>query len=550
MKMPIKAPRAQFGILTNRTSKTIEMPQLVSDGKPVLALLMRLLRAAVLGLPVLGAHAGAVLTTLHSFTGTNDGAYPMAGLVQGSDGSFYGTTYGEGTQSMFEMTTNGTLTGLYPFVGFFGTVFKISPDGVLTNLHSFTGTNDGSNPQAALVQGSDGYLYGTTVWGGTNNAGTLFRISTNGILTSLYSFTGGNDGRNPVAALVQGSDGNLYGTTYGDPSGALPYGTVFKITTNGGLTTLYRFRGGDGATPTAALVQGSDGDFYGTTSGGGTYSNRYDQLWGTLRSISLNGMLLGSQSFVGFGTVFKISPDGVLTNLYSFTGTNDGSNPLAALVQGSDGNFYGTTSSGGTSHYNFETTYSYGTLFRISTNGTLTSLFSFTGGQEGGYPYAGLVRGNDGDFYGTTRAGGSDGNGTVFKISPNGARTALYTFGSITIAGGGGLLVANGSCAGLLQGSDGNFYGTTFGGGQADRGTIFRLTVGPTFQAATLTNNTLNLTWTTDPGKTYQLQFNSDLSSTNWANLGRVVTATAGTLSFSDYTTNGPTRSYRVVLSP
>ena len=247
-------------------------------------------------------------------------------------------------------------------------MFKISPNGALTSLYSFTGGNDGADPDAGLVQGSDGNFYGTTYDGGTNGGyGTVFKISTNGALTSLYSFTGGNDGADPNAGLVQGSDGNFYGTTYS--GGTNDSGTVFKISTNGALTSLYSFTdGNDGAYPYAGLVQGSDGNFYGTTDGGGT-----------------NG---------GYGTVFKISTNGALTSLYSFTGGNDGAYPEAGLVQGSDGNFYGTTMR----RYG----YGHGTVFKISTNGALTSLYSFTGGNDGASPQAGLVQGSDGNFYGTT----------------------------------------------------------------------------------------------------------------------------------------------------
>jgi len=179
---------------------------------------------------------------------------------------------------------------------------------VFTSLYSFAGINSGSIPMAALVQGSDCFFYGTTFNGGTNGVGTVFKISSNGALTSLYSFTNGNEGANPQAGLVQGSDGNFYGTTEaGAESGC---GTVFKISTNGTLTKLYSFIGGnDGSGPVAGLVKDSDGYLYGTTSKGGTN---------------------------GVGTVFKISTNGALTSLYSFTGGNDGSEPVAGLVEGSD----------------------------------------------------------------------------------------------------------------------------------------------------------------------------------------------------------------------
>jgi uncharacterized repeat protein (TIGR03803 family) len=207
--------------------------------------------------------------------------------------------------------------------------------------------------------------------------------STNGSLATLWSFTGGSDGASPAAGLVQGSDGNFYGTTsYGGTNGS--NGTVFRITPSGSLTTLWSFTGGsDGGYPTAALVQGSDGNFYGTAPGGGAS---------------------------GAGTVFRITPSGSLTSLWSFTGGSDGASPAAGLVQGSDGNFYGTAPGGGASGT--------GTVFRITPSGSLTTLWSFTGGSDGASPAAGLVQGTDGNFYGTTSGSGSgpSANGTVFKL--------------------------------------------------------------------------------------------------------------------------------------
>jgi len=473
--------------------------------KPVLAVLMRLLWAAVLLLPTFGAHAGVVSTSLYSFTGTN-GATPYAGLVLGKDGNFYGTTYSGGETNYNGLTsTDG-----------YGTVFKISTNGVLTHLYSFTGTNDGGDPYAALVQGSDGNFYGSTIYGGTNDLGTLFKISTNGALTSLYSFTGGNDGYSTHVGPVQGSDGYFYGTT---PNGGninlnngFGFGTVFKISTNGALTILYSFTGGTDSTYPDALVLGSDGNFYGTT--GGDFPN-------------------------GWGTIFRMTTEGALSTLYSFTGTN-GWNPNG-LVLGSDGNLYGTTGIGGT--YASQFSDGYGTVFKISTNGALTSLYSFTGGNDGEYPVGGLVQGNDGNFYGATQYGGTNNVGTVFQIRTNGVLTSLYSFSY-----GNHGYSPNG---GLVQSNDGSFYGTTAsGGGPGGVGTVFRLTIVPAFQTMNLTNGTLSLTWSTEAGGRYQLQYNSDLGSSNWTNLGTNVTAAGATLNATDSITNAPRRFYRVVLSP
>jgi len=488
------------------------------------------------------------LTTLYSFSGGDDGAVPIAGLMPGGASNFYGTTYQGGTNNagtVYQITYGGALTSLYSFLGggdgaypedaptegsdgnFYGTtvggsasggsgtIFQISSDGALSTLYSFTGGDDGGSPFGGLIEGSDGDFYGTTERDGAYQAGTVFKISTNGAFTSLYSFTGGDDGGSPFGGLIEGSDGSFYGTTEkGGTHGTVfgGYGNVFKFSTNGTLTRLYSFTGGsDGLNPEAGLVQGSDGDFYGTTEQGGTDD---------------------------FGAVFKISANGTLTRLYSFTGGKDGTFPVAGLVQGSDGSFYGTT-------FGFQSGADPGTVFKISTNGALTTLYSFTGGDDGRNPQGTLVQGSDGDFYGTTSAAGAKQYGTVFEVSTNGTLTTLYTF----TGGRDGALPH----AGLVLGSDGNFYGTTYQGGDGGAGTVFRLTVKaaePAFQAVTLSHNLLILTWSTEPGGTYQLQYSTDLSSSKWMNLANAVIANGATLSATDSVTNGPERYYRIVLSP
>jgi uncharacterized repeat protein (TIGR03803 family) len=325
---------------------------------------------------------------------------------------------------------------------------------MLTNLYQFSGGTDGLGPQAGLVQGCDGYFYGTTYFGGllTMNSplgyGTVFKITPQGKLTPLWQFNGFN-GLNPEAGLVQGSDGNFYGTTYVgganyyDPGVNNGYGTVFKITPQGTLTTLYNFCDqpgcADGLGPQAGLVQGSDGNFYGTTAYGGTQTN----------------------CAAGCGTVFRITSQGTLTTLYNFCdqpGCADGLGPQASLVQGSDGNFYGTAYWGGTNGY--------GTVFKITSQGMLTTLCQFNG-ANGWNPRAGLVQGSDGNFYGTTEGGGTNSIGTVFKITSQGTLTTLWQF--------------NGSdgtspFGSLVQGSDGSFYGTTWFGGTNGLGTVFKIT--------------------------------------------------------------------------
>ncbi len=373
------------------------------------------------------------LTTLYSFCSQPscaDGVEPEAGLVQGADGSFYGTTSNDGS-------------GLYGA----GTVFKITPSGTLTTLYSFcTQPNcaDGYEPEAGLVQGADGNLYGTTWRGGSNGAGTVFKITPSGTLTTLYSFCSQPncaDGDEPEAGLVQGADGNFYGATWQGGANNYPFGsgTVFKITPGGTLTTLYSFCSQtectDGYFPQSGLVQGTDGNLYGTTNYGGAG---------------------------GEGTVFKITPSGTLTTLYSFCSQPncaDGTGPVSALVQATDGSFYGTTWHGGAN--NTQCGYGCGTVFKITPTGTLTSLYSFCtqpGCADGQYPQAGLVQATDGNFYGTTwwGGGGVRSGGTLFRITPSGTLTTLYSFCSQTNC-------ADGSDpeGALVQATDGSFYGTT-----------------------------------------------------------------------------------------
>ena len=216
---------------------------------------------------------------------------------------------------------------------------------------------------------------------------------TNGTLDSLYSFTDAGDGGFPTAGLVQGADGSLYGTTLG--GGTNGYGTVFKITTNGALTTLYAFAdGSDGANPYAGVVLGNDGNVYGTAAYGGQYTAQ-----------DTNGF--------GYGTVFKIVPAGaVFSTVYAFTGDTNGYYPLGGLVQGSDGNFYGTTAEAD----NYGGFFGKGTVFQLTAGGALSNQFVFNG-ATGANPMAALVQGSDGNFYGTTANGGANNDGTIFRVT-------------------------------------------------------------------------------------------------------------------------------------
>jgi uncharacterized repeat protein (TIGR03803 family) len=301
-------------------------------------------------------------------------------------------------------------------------------------LYSFalTGGDAGYPYYGNSLLASDGSFYGMTYYAGANGDGAVFKITPAGAETVLYSFTGGADGYYPYGTLVQGTDGNFYGMTNG--GGTHAEGTVFKITPAGAETVLYSFAGGaDGSEPYGSLVQGTDGNFYGMTEAGGT---NYE------------------------GTVFKITPAGVETVLWSFGSGTDGEEPYGSLVQGTDGNFYGMTKEGGT---NGE-----GTVFKITGAGAETVLWSFGGGTDGREPYGSLLQGTDGNFYGTTSEGGTNNAGTVFKITPAGVETVLWSFGSGTDS--------NTPYGSLVQGTDGNFYGMTYEGGVNSYGTIFKIT--------------------------------------------------------------------------
>jgi uncharacterized repeat protein (TIGR03803 family) len=406
--------------------------------------------ALVCGLTI--SSSAQTFRTLASFNGTNGGSPDMMSLIQSRDGSLYGTT------------EQGGIDDCEMVVGC-GTIFKITQDDQLISLYQFCSQpncRDGDRPVGGLLIDEDGYFYGATVEGGNEGClggcGTIFRISPLGKLNTLYSFCPPGlcpgDGSSPEAALVQGIDGNLYGAADSGGNGTCTdgCGTIFRINLPDKLTMLYSFCSQpnctDGKNPNG-LVQASDGNFYGTTKGGGTGPG---------------------------GTVFRISPTGTEKTLYNFCSQRnctDGWAPEAGLVQGIDGNFYGTTTSGGTHVLD-------GTVFKITPSGTLTTLYSFCSlpnCEDGSGPIAGLIQATDGNFYGTTSRGGNPtcaapyGCGTVFQISPEGVLTTLHKF---DLSDGAEPL------GGLLQATNGNIYGTTWSNGPepTDVGTVFSLSMG------------------------------------------------------------------------
>jgi uncharacterized repeat protein (TIGR03803 family) len=395
-------------------------------------------------------------TVLHSFSGDGgisgswDGAEPRAGVVQGSDGSLYGTTYYGGRYNE-------------------GSIFRITADGGQTELYSFSGDNgilgstDGAGP-LTLIQGSDGLLYGVTQSGGKYRVGTFFSVNpavTPAVVTQIHSFgqTGTQDGAIPFGITEIGG-GDFLVTTYS--GGTYAVGAVVQVSAQGGLTVIYPFSGQggisgstDGARPVGSLVLGTDSYWYGVTQFGGKYN---------------------------WGTVYKFKGGGGYIQLYSFTGgqvgSTDGAEPTGGLTLAHDGNLYGTTSLGGVHGAG---TIGEGVVFQVTNAGNETVIYSFTGCTEGycgvtgstdgAVPGAGVIEGSDLYLYGTTTAGGVNGAGTVFRISQANEDTVVYSFGT----GSAGTLDANGPI-GLIQGTDGNFYGTSEGGGEHAYGTVFSLT--------------------------------------------------------------------------
>ena len=320
-------------------------------------------------------------TALYRFRGGADGFAPAAGLLD-VNGDLFGTTSAGG---------GGSNCG-----GGCGTVFKLAPNGAHSVIYRFKGVLDGATPLAGLID-VGGVLYGTTASGGARKAacfpgcGTVFRVNSDGTSEKvIYRFKAGADGAQPIASLIA-ANGVLYGTTeYGGTRTkfcATGCGTIFSVTPSGAEKVLYRFKyaphAPDGANPSAALIAGG-GTFYGTTLGGGTG---------------------------GLGTVFSVTTGGAEHVLQSFTCCTKGprgSFPLGRLTA-VNGALFSTTRGGGT--------YGVGTVFKITTSGAETLLYSFKGKPDGAGPQAGLLELN-GTLYGTTADGGSHGEGTVFEITP------------------------------------------------------------------------------------------------------------------------------------
>lgn len=462
------------------------------------------------------------------------------------------------------------------------------------SLASFAGTN-GRYPNTSLTQGNDGSLYGTTFYGGPSDYGTVFRVSTNGLLTSVHSFGPSGDifGTYPEGSLTLIGDREFYGTTWS--GGTNGTGTVFilhKLGTNEGLSPTFSFEpeyfvGGEasytnssGGHPQSRLTPGNDGNFYGSTETDGTngsgtifvltpggqltslvsFDAAFDDGTGTYTITNVFGMFpgdltlgndgnfygaAGSAGPGGVGTIFSVTTNGQLTSLFSFDRASYdslhgvysnvfGAYPNSRLTLGNDGCFYGSTSDGGTN--------SVGTVFKVTTNGVLTTLFTFGGGgfnqvsiytnANGAFPSGGVTLGADGNLYGTTDSGGPTGDGTVFKITTNGVLTTVVTFYGTN---------GSGPLAPPTLGIDGNLYGTTSFGGSSGNGTVYELAFGPpeSIPLSICANcNDLILTWT---NAVFSLQSAPDLYSS--------FTNVPGAASPYTNTISGPQQYFRLIAN-
>jgi uncharacterized repeat protein (TIGR03803 family) len=423
-----------------------------------------------------------VFENLYDFTGGTDGGGPQGALIQATDGSLYGTA------------SYGGKWGV-------GSVFKITPEGALTPVASFDGTN-GSTPYGALLQASDGNFYGTTTYGGGSyDHGTVFRMTPAGSLTAIGTFvTGGG----ALGDLVEGPEGFFYGVRTG---GGFDPGAIFRISTNGWPAwfgdqagNIHMFGGPEGAYPSGGLLLARDGNFYGVTAGDP-------------------------------GTMYKLTRDGSIALVSRFSGgPGNATWPIGKLVQADDGSFYGAA--GGGFH---------GTVFKVTPEGTLTTFDRFNG-YNGSDPIGSLVQANDGYLYGEAYDGGDYPNhGTVFSVAL-GCGCTDHTW---TDCGNLSLLFELGvqnsglyPYAGLVQGGDGNLYGTTAFGGAYGSGNIFRIVMPGPLLTMSHAGESLALSWRTN-FTGYSVEFSTDLSRDTWVTCTNAAAVVGGRYVVTNSVTEG-----------
>ena len=373
--------------------------------------LLTVIPGLIISRPPLNAQT---FTVVHDFGAANDASSPTGALLLGPEGSLYGATQ-----------TGGTVGA--------GTIFEIDPSDQELVLHSFQFESDGELPSISFLE--NGLIVGTTYQGGLNQSGTVFELNSIGSLNVLFSCCTQNQnvGRFPGGA-IRGADLNLYVATFSGGTGACyptGCGTFFKLDQNGTATLVHTFGevSGDGEFPTATLVRDGSGNLYGATRGGGAS---------------------------GRGTIFKLAPGGEETVLYSFRGGADGAIPTEGLSRDESGNFYGTTSHGGT--------FGSGTVFELTNTGMHLVLYNFNG-FDGAQPIGGVTMDSQGNFYGAASQGGAYNKGTIFKLKPNGQFTVLHDFtGQSDGAFPESVLLAHGA-----------LYGITYRGGAYRWGTLFKL---------------------------------------------------------------------------
>jgi uncharacterized repeat protein (TIGR03803 family) len=368
----------------------------------------------LLSLLLSASGSGQTVTTLRNFNGTNGSSPFLGALTQGHDGKLYGTTY------------SGGVNGI-------GAVYRFNQStNFIQVLHSFA-TTDGSSPAAGLTLATDGNYYGTTNYGGSAGKGVLFKITSGGGFTVLHSFLGGSDGGFPDTAPIQASDGNLYGVSVGGSGGDTTSSTVYKFTRAGIYSIVFTFDSTTGTSVTG-LLQGSDGNLYATADTGGAN---------------------------GCGSIVKLTLSGVLKQVHSFSCQKNGggSYPFAALIQGADGNYYGTTTGGGTG--------TYGVLFRLGSGFGETVLhdFSSTGARD---PQAGLMQATDGNLYGVSINSGNLNGSILYSFNPStSAYSELYLFSGVGFFS-----------APLMQHTSGLLYGPSWTGGTQGDGFLYSVGMG------------------------------------------------------------------------
>lgn len=391
-----------------------------------LGLILALTLAALLAQPA----KAQTYTVLYTFTGGADGASPYSGVIFDQSGNLYGTT-----------EAGGDITPCASFNGC-GVVYKLDASGNQAVLHTFQGGSDGRQPQwGNLFRDKAGDLLDTTVYGGSGSLGlgVIYGLTSTGKEIIVHRFTGPpNDGEEPQTGLIQGKDGTFYGTTAAGGSGPFgACGTVFALSKTGKLTILHSFIGSDGCQPEGGLAMDAHGNMYGVTSSGGS---------------------------IGWGTVYKITPDGTVTTLHSFAGQPDGASPIGNLAIDKAGNLYGTTPGGGDPACTTELQ-GCGIVFEIDTKGKEHILHSFLA-AEGGDPYAGPTLDEvTGTLYGVTSGRAAYNWGSIFKIDKQLNFTKLYDF---TGGADGGF-----PFAAMTLDPSGTLYGTAYLGG-GGFGVIFK----------------------------------------------------------------------------